>query len=256
MKIEFQDIHTTLGRTEILKGVSLTAESGLITGIIGPNGCGKSTLLKTLFGITPHQAGRILLDGEDSSRFTRRQISSRIGYVGQEVAVVFDFSVRDVVEMALYSSGGRGSREQRRERKREIVDNALSQMQILGLAERSIINLSGGERKMVFLARALAQGCDTIILDEPTNHLDIRHQIFIMDYLKKSQMSILIVLHDLNLAAQYCDRLYLLDRGENVVSGDPRSVLDRAWVSRVFQVDGGFMPDGTQQAGFYLDFNR
>ena len=153
MKIEFDQIQAALGGKEILKGVSLTAEDRQMTGIIGPNGCGKSTLLKTLFGIVPMKGGSIRLDGNDISGYSRKKISSMVGYVGQDVPVAFDFSVRDVVEMALYNTASAGRKETRQKRNKwEIIDCALEEMNIMHLAERSILSLSGGERKMVFLA--------------------------------------------------------------------------------------------------------
>ena len=249
MKIEFDDIHASLGGKEILKGVHLTAEDRMTTGIIGPNGCGKSTLLKTLFGIVPKTRGTIRLDHQDIAGYSKKKISSLVGYVGQDIPVVFDFSVHDIVEMALYSSSGKN-----RQQKEAIICKALEEMQISHLADRSILSLSGGERKMVFLARTIAQGCDTVILDEPTNHLDIKHQLYIMDYLKKSGKTILIVLHDLNLASHYCDRLYMLHQGENAVCGTPEEVLTQEWVRKIFQVSGEFQKEGSSQPGFFLDY--
>ena len=244
MNIAFNDIHVSLGGSEILHGVSLDARDGAITGIIGPNGCGKSTLLKSLFGIVPRAGGTVLLDGIDTATLNRRQIAERVGYVGQEIPVVFDFSVRDVVEMALYVRRGLP-----RHTRKQIIDDALSELDIAHLADRSILTLSGGERKMVFLARSLAQGVDTIVLDEPTNHLDIKHQLFILDYLRRSGKTILIVLHDLRLAAHFCDRLFLLKQGCNLTDGEPSQVLTRTLVKDAFSV-GGYAQDGD----FLMDF--
>ena len=244
MNIAFNDIHVSLGGVEILHGVSLEARNGAITGIVGPNGCGKSTLLKTLFGIVPRVSGTILLDGTDTSTLNRKQIAEKVGYVGQEIPVVFDFSVRDVVEMALYVRRGLPRHERQR-----IIDDALSELGIAHLADRSILTLSGGERKMVFLARSLAQGVDTIVLDEPTNHLDIKHQLFILDYLRRSGRTILIVLHDLRLAAHFCDRIFLLKEGRNLADGEPQTVLTRERVREAFNV-GGYACEGD----FRMDF--
>lgn len=234
MKIEFQKIDVKIGNKEILKGIDLVAENNKITGIIGPNGSGKSTLIKTLFGITSKKKGKILLDNNDISNFSNKEIARQIGYVGQDTSCAFNFSVRDVVSMGTYSRNDiKGNTSVK-----NIVDYALNELNIYHMAERNIQTLSGGERKMVFLARAIAQGVDTIILDEPTNHLDIKHQLFLLNYLKKSKKTIIIVIHDLQLATHYCDELYLLKNGENIINGKPISVLTRENVKEVFEVEG------------------
>lgn len=250
MNIAFHDILVTLGGQQILHGLNLTAQHGKVTGIIGPNGCGKSTLIKTLFGIAPMESGKILLDETDASGLTRKQIAERVGYVGQDIPCVFDFSVRDVVEMALYARRGL-SRNQRS----EIIMDALNTLGIADFANRSILTLSGGERKLVFIARALAQGVDTIILDEPTNHLDIRHQLFILDILKNSGKTILIVLHDLRLAAHYCDHLYLMKSGKILDDGSPMDILTRENVHTAFGIHGHAYEDPIDGADFHLDFS-
>lgn len=234
MRISFQNISVRLGRRKILDGVNLETVPGQITGIVGPNGSGKSTLIKTLFGIVPKRSGDIILDGIPLSSLTRKQVASQVGYVGQDAACVFDFSVREVVEMALYHQNGDG---------RRAVDRALADLKIADLAQNSILTLSGGERKMVFLARAVAQGANAIVLDEPTNHLDIHHQLFILDYLKRSGKTILIVLHDLNIAAMYCDWLYAMKDGRIVDQGAPRNLLTPDFIQDIYNVDAGVMTD-------------
>lgn len=251
MNISFQDIRVTLGGQQILHGMNVTAQNGKVTGIIGPNGCGKSTLIKTLFGIVPMESGKILLDDIDIALLTRKQISERVGYVGQDIPCVFDFSVHDVVEMALYARKGliRSQRE-------GIIMDALSTLGIADFAKRSILTLSGGERKLVFIARALAQGVDTIILDEPTNHLDIRHQLFILDILKNSGKTILIVLHDLRLATHYCDHIFLMKSGQNLASGMPMDVLTRENVNAAFGICGYAHSDCIDGADFHIGFSQ
>lgn len=250
MNVAFYDVHVTLGGQQILHGLNLTAQHGKLTGIIGPNGCGKSTLIKTLFGIVPMESGRIFLGDTDAFGMTRRQIAQCVGYVGQDVPCVFDFSVYDVVEMALYARRGL-SRNQRS----EIIMDALNTIGIADFANRSLLTLSGGERKLVFIARALAQGVDTIILDEPTNHLDIRHQLFILDILKNSGKTILIVLHDLRLAAHYCDHLYLMQSGKILDSGTSLDILTPGNVQTAFGIHGHAYQDAIDGADFHIDFS-
>ena len=181
MTIEYNNIGVKLGGKDILTGTSLRSHENKIVGIIGANGCGKSTLIKTTFGIVPYHSGNIFIDGNPISDFSPRDLASKIGYVGQDTSCAFDFSVRDVVAMGLYVQ-----KDKNKKNKKEIVSAALKELGIEHFADRSIQRLSGGERKMVFIARAVAQGADMFILDEPTNHLDISHQLFVMDYLKRS----------------------------------------------------------------------
>lgn len=250
MKIEFQDTCVKLGGKTILDNVSLTAKSGKMTGIVGPNGCGKSTLLKTVFGIVSKQKGKLLIDGKDAGEMSKKEIASQIGYVGQDSACSFDFSVYDVVEMGLYN------RKDKKKSSRVIVEEALETLHISHMMDRNIQTLSGGEKKMVFMARAIAQGVDTIILDEPTNHLDIKHQLFILNYLKKSGKTILIVLHDLRLAVHYCDELFVLKQGKNRYQGTPMEVLTPEHVRQVFEVEGNAYFDHLGKLDFHLKMDE
>lgn len=235
MDILFSNIHVRLGGKEILHGVDMTARHGKITGIIGPNGCGKSTLIKTVFGIVKRQEGEILLGDQKISELSSRDVASMVGYVGQENVSVFDFSVSEVVAMALYLTR---RRKDDKRKSHEIVMDALTQLNIQDMADRNIVTLSGGERKMVYLARAVAQQADTLILDEPTNHLDIKHQLFILNYLKNSGKTVLIVLHDLNLASHFCDEVVLMKDGYVLRQGKPLEVLTEENVRASFDIQG------------------
>ena len=144
MIVSYENIHVILGGKKILNGVSILAEEGRITGIIGPNGCGKSTLVKTTFGICPYTQGDIMLNQESIKRYSPKKLASRIGYVGQDVACAFDFSVFDVVSMGLYA------RADKSRAAKEVVEEALEELQIAQFRDRNILSLSGGERKMVF----------------------------------------------------------------------------------------------------------
>lgn len=231
MKIEFESITVKAGKKIILDNLCLKAQPDEVTGIIGPNGSGKSTLIKTLFDIAKKSSGDIFLNGKNINKMTKREVSNLVGYVSQEMNCVFDFSVKEVVSMGLYG-------KKYNEPEHQIVERALEDLNILHLKDRSILNLSGGERKLMFLARAVAQNVDAIILDEPTNHLDIKHQLFILNYLKKTGKTIIVVLHDLQLAAHYCDNIYLINSGKNVCSGKPGMVLTKKNVREIFGVSG------------------
>ncbi len=249
MELSFEGIHVTLGKTEILKGVDLLAQDGKITGIIGPNGSGKSTLMKTLFGIVKCQKGQILLDGKPIKDYPRDYIAQHIGYIAQETSCPFDFTVREMVAMGLYPH----DRRYRSTSKDEIITEALEQTGITGMGERSFLSLSGGEKKSVMLARAIAQQAQTLVLDEPTNHLDIRHQLFILDFISQKKFTSLIVLHDLNFACMYCEQLYLLNEGEVVAHGTPVEVLTADNVQKVFGVNGYAKVYDGDQCRFFLE---
>lgn len=246
MKLLYESVRVRRGKREILKGVSLEVEKGRMTGLIGPNGCGKSTLVKTTLRLFPAVSGKILLEGQPIAQYPPRELASQIGYVGQETNFAFDFSVAEVVVMGLYA------RKDRPASPKEAVCQALAEMQIPHLHDRSILSLSGGERKLALIARALVQGADTLILDEPTNHLDIHHQLFLLDYLKRSGKTILIVLHDLRLAAHYCDSLVLLSEGIKIVQGSPLEVLCEQNVSNTFGITGHAYYNANGQADFDL----
>ena len=231
MKISYENIQVRLGGKDILTGTTLASREGEIVGIIGANGCGKSTLIKTTFGIVSYHGGTVRVNDRPAKDYSPRELASMIGYVGQDVNCAFDFSVSDVVAMGLYARKDKSN-------SRQIVAKALEELDISEFADRSIQRLSGGERKMVFIARAIAQGAEMFILDEPTNHLDIRHQLFVMEYLKRTGMTTLIVIHDLRLAAHYCDYLYMLADGGVVAEGKPIDVLSKANIQRVFGIDG------------------
>lgn len=232
MTISYENIHVRLGGKDILTGVTLQSMEGKVVGIIGANGCGKSTLMKTTFGLVPCTEGQVLVDGRSARDIPPRELASMVGYVGQDTACAFDFTVRDVVAMGLYARRDNGRKA------RETVDAALAELGITRFAERSIQRLSGGERKMVFIARAIVQGADILLMDEPTNHLDIRHQLFLMDYLRSTGRTTLVVNHDLRLAAHYCDYLYMLRDGTVFAQGEPLDVLTRENVSQVFGIQG------------------
>ena len=235
-KIEYNGIYLKLGGKEILNNVTVKAEKGNITGIVGPNGCGKSSLIKTTFGFYEYNKGDIFIDGVSHKKYSQKELSSKIGYVAQENNTVFNFTVYDIVSM------GNSNKKS--------VYNALEELKISHLAKEQIQKLSGGEKKIVFIARAIAQNTDTIILDEPTNHLDINHQLFILDYLKNSGKTVLIVIHDLRLATKYCDTIYVIKKGKNFCFGEPQKALSKKNVEEVFSIKG----EAINVDGYGIDF--
>ena len=215
------------GRGAVLDGVGLAVGSGEIVGVIGPNGSGKTTLVRLLAGVLRPQAGQVTLDGARLDALSRRDIARRLAVVPQDSALEFPFTALEVVLM------GRAPHLPPlafpRTRDLAIAREAMTRLEVAAVEDRTLLQLSGGERQRVLLARALAQQPRVLLLDEPTTHLDLRHQTGIYDTVRglarADGVAVLSVLHDLNLAALYCDRLLLLARGRIVADGPPADVL-------------------------------
>lgn len=227
-------ISHSYGRMPVLVGVDLRVCRGEVLGLIGPNGSGKTTLLRTLFGALRPQEGTVTFDGRPLAQLSSRQIAQRIAVVVQEPQSELMLSVADMVllgrtpHLGLFSR--RGSRDD------EIAAAALEKVGALGLAHRAVSELSGGEKQRVLIARALVQEADCLLLDEPTNHLDIGYQHQVLDLVRSLDMTAVVILHDLNLAARYCDRLVLLDQGRVRATGDVREVLRPELIEPVYGV--------------------
>lgn len=222
----------------VLNDLSLSVYEGDFVAVLGANGTGKSTLLRVIAGLLPPQNGCILLYGKDCYALSRRQIAQKMAFVPQNASVWQDFTCREIVEMGCYAHcDGRKSYSQNM----AAVMKAMRDTDTLALADRSIVELSGGEFQRVRIAQALAQNTAVLLLDEPTNHLDICFQIEIMDLLltlnRERHLTIVAVLHDLNLASQYCSRLVVLERGTVAADGEPTKVLTKELIKRIFKVD-------------------
>ncbi|SER53235.1 iron complex transport system ATP-binding protein [Lentzea xinjiangensis] len=211
----------------IIEGITLHAENEVV-GIVGPNGSGKSTTLRCVYRALKPDAGTVLIGGQSVHR--RQDLARELSALTQESQVEFDFTVAEVVEM------GRLPHRRDPARDRRVVAEALARVDVAHLAGRSFLSLSGGERQRVLIARAVAQEPEVLVLDEPTNHLDIRHQLDVLALARGLGVTVLTVLHDLNLAASYCDRLYVLDEGRVVAHGTPEEVLVPELVAKVFHV--------------------
>ncbi|WP_143532555.1 heme ABC transporter ATP-binding protein [Saccharothrix sp. ALI-22-I] len=214
----------------ILHGIDLHAPAGEVHGIVGPNGSGKSTTLRCVYRALEPSGGVVRLDGRDIAGTKIRDTARDLAALTQDSHVEFDFTVAEVVAM------GRLPHRTTPRTDAEIVAGALSRVDAEHLADRSFLSLSGGERQRVLIARALAQQPEVLVLDEPTNHLDISHQLAVLTVVRALDVTVLAVLHDLNLAAAYCDRLHVLDHGRVVRSGTPEEVLTPEVLHEVFHV--------------------
>lgn len=220
-----------------LSDVELRVLPGEVRAVLGPNGSGKSTLLKLLLGALRPDAGRALYAGRPLGEWPRRELAARVGVVHQAEEAVFPISVREMVAMGRYPHLGAWRGEGPADRR--AIELALERCDIGHLALRSVATLSGGERQRARLARALAQEPETLVLDEPTASLDIRHEMQILELAaalaRESGVTVLLVTHNLNLAARYADRLLLLDAGRIAAEGTPRAVLTRETIERVYR---------------------
>jgi len=197
-----------------------------ITGIVGPNGSGKSTLLRIAAGLITPQRGSVRLKGQPITGLKRRQVARTLGFLPQEVPQLFDFSVDQVVRMGRYAHLRPLSMETPEDRR--IAEQALAAVELSGVGHRTLSHLSGGERRRVLIASVLAQQPEILLLDEPTNALDIHHAASIMRLLTglgRKGPTVVIVTHDINLAALFCERLLLLTRGRIQADGSPEEVI-------------------------------
>jgi len=254
--IRAEHVSVLAGERVLLDDVSFEVPTGSVTGIVGPNGSGKTTLLRALIRAAPVAQGRITLDGHDIRTRSRRWIARRIAEVGQRVEPDPSLSVTDEValgglaEQGVLRSGGAG-----------FDPTVAAALQAVGLTPRAsdrLATLSGGELQRVAIARAMAQRADHVLLDEPTNHLDIRHRLEIAELLRQIAPTVVIVLHDLELAARVCDHIVMLASGQIVGAGPPNELLRPELLDPVYDVRTHVRtsPDGHPQLSFSLPVER
>ncbi len=234
MRLTVTGLAVELDRVPILAGVDAHAEAGELVGVVGPNGSGKSTLLRTVYRALRPVAGTVTVGGTDIWHLTVREAAQRTAAVLQERPESIELTVRELVATGRTPHVGAFARD--RPADRAACAAALDLVGMAGAAGRMVDTLSGGERQRVLLARALAQEPRVLVLDEPTNHLDIRFQLELLALVKSLRLTAFVALHDLNLAADFCDRVYVLDRGRVVACGPPAEVFDVDLISRVFGV--------------------
>ena len=234
--IEAHSISFRYHEAWVLREVSFRVEKGEFVGVIGPNGSGKTTLLKLLYRLLAPQMGEILFELVPMKKMDRRDIAKRIAVVAQETQLLFPFSVLETVLMGRSPYLGRLLFES--EKDLEIARKAMEWTKILPFSERPVEELSGGERKRVFIARALAQEPDVILLDEPTANLDIQHQIEFLDLIltlnRDRGLTIVMASHDMNIASEFCDRLILLQGGRIYQMGTPEEVVTKENIESVY----------------------
>ncbi|HVZ02037.1 MAG TPA: ABC transporter ATP-binding protein [Dongiaceae bacterium] len=235
MTIAIHDAVWKTGGKLVLDGVSLDVTSGQMLGLLGPNGSGKSSLLRLICRLRPLASGIIRLDGRDIAGFARRDLAQRLALVEQQASTDAPLTALDVVGLGRTPHRGALSAWARHDE--ETIAAALHAVEMWEKRKQAWHTLSGGERQRVQIARALAQEPTELLLDEPTNHLDVRHQLELMALLRRLPVTSVVALHDMNLAAAFCDRLVVLRDGRVAAAGTVAEVLTPALIADVFGVD-------------------
>lgn len=234
MELNVKDLAITIGQEQIVKSVSLQTQKEQFVGIIGANGCGKSTMLKGIYkGIKP-QAGTVFLDDLDLLAASEKKVAQRLGVVNQFNELNFDLTVFQMV--LLGRTPHKKLLESDTQEDIEIVNDALVKTNLTNYVDRSFLSLSGGEKQRVILARTIAQQPKYMILDEPTNHLDIRYQLEILTCVKNLGIGVLAALHNLELAAHYCDYIYAMKAGKIIAEGKPEELFTAALIEEIYEV--------------------
>ncbi|PIW65896.1 MAG: hypothetical protein COW11_06190 [Candidatus Omnitrophica bacterium CG12_big_fil_rev_8_21_14_0_65_43_15] len=235
--VDVKNIYCGYDKKEVIKGVSFSVEKGNFTGIIGPNGAGKTTLFRAMTGALPLYKGTITYRNNDISKISARELAKDMAVIPQIVSVPFSFTVSEFVFMARFAHLGRFQAPGKVDY--DAVDQALRSAGVAHLKNRDINELSGGERQMAILAQGFAQSPKILLLDEPTAHLDIKHQVAIMNILEKLNkergLTVVVILHDLNLAAEYCNNLILLNEGKIHKKGGVNEVLTQDVIEEVYK---------------------
>ncbi len=241
MEVKTLDVEAYLGESHILKGLSIHANKKEFVGIIGPNGSGKSTLLKCIYRTLQPSTGAIFLDDKNIKDFSMKESAKKMAVVSQHNNYNFDFTVSDMVLM------GRAPHKKFIEKDNaedyKIMEESLERVGMTDYAKRSFSSLSGGEKQRIILARALAQKTECLILDEPTNHLDIKYQLQFMATVKELGGTVISAIHDLNIAALYCDKIYAMKAGKIVSYGIPKEVLTKELIKSLYEVDAKVTED-------------
>lgn len=234
MRLLAEDVTVVIDGARIIRDVTLEAPAGSVVALVGPNGSGKSTFLRAVYRSLQPDAGKILLDDEDVWKLTARASSLRTAVVLQDDSPEFEFTVREVVELGRVPHRRTFNRMSITDQ--VAITDALTRAGVTELQDRYVATLSGGERQRVYLARALAQQTPVLILDEPTNHLDLLAQTELLELLTDLPATVIVALHDLNLAATHSDRVVVLDHGQIAAAGLPDQILTPELIEATYGV--------------------
>lgn len=256
--IKIQNLKWKFGDRLILKDINLTIKKGYFYSIIGPNGSGKTTLLRNIAKSLEPKPKTVFVDNVDITRLSRRDMAKRLSVVPQNTNIEFEFTVMDIVLMGRSPYIGRFLAEGRKDL--EIAERAMKSTNTWHLKDKPITQISGGERQRVIVARALAQDTDIMLLDEPVSQLDIHHQIELMEtiqgLIKDRKITVISVMHDLNLAAQYSDYIILMNEGKVVCQGMPGDVITEENIRRVYKLDSYIMDNPVTGKPFIMHVKK
>ncbi len=234
--ISIRHLSHAYGKARVLEDLSFEVEPGAFFTIIGPNGSGKSTLMRLVSGVLPHGRGEIKIAGRSLKRYSGRELARKIAYVPQTVSQAFPFTVEELV--LLGRSPHQGILGMNTRQDYDAAHQAMGFTNVDHLGQRTLDQISGGERQRVFIARAICQDPEIMLLDEPASALDLAHQVMLMDLMERLKretgITIVMVSHDINLAAMYSDHMVLLAGGRVVRNGPPARVLDPSMLEQVF----------------------
>ena len=235
--ISIENITAGYGKNIVLKNVSANVRQGEFIGLIGPNGSGKTTLLRVLSGVLIPTDGKIMFAGKNLRKISRRTLARSMACLSQDICLDLSFTVRQIALMGRYAHIPATASQTAADL--QIADEAMQRADVAHLSERLITEISGGERQRALIAMCLAQQPQVLLLDEPTNHLDVGHQLSVLDLIKKlnhqTNMTVVAVFHDLNLASEYCDKLIVLDNGQIEAAGSPQDVLTSDMIAKVYR---------------------
>ena len=247
--ISVENIDAGYGGEMIINNVSMDIEKGKFIGLVGPNGSGKTTLLRVISAMLKPASGKVLLNDKNIHNIKKRELAKTMAVLPQDSNLPLPFTVRQIVLMGRFPYLPATGRETQKDF--DIADNAMKMADVAHLSDRAITELSGGERQRTLIAMCIAQQPKILLLDEPTSHLDIGHQISVFDLIKKlneqAEMTVIAVLHDLNLAAEYCHKIMVMSDGKITASGKPEEVLTSKIIREVFDANVMTVTNPTSQ---------
>ena len=254
--LEIKDLHASIDGKEILKGLTLTLKKGEVAAIMGPNGSGKSTLLKLLARQQPSSSGTIRFEGRALRTWSDRDYARKVAYLPQQTPPAAGMLVKELVALGRYPWHGALGRFG--DIDRDKVANAMALTHIEPFADRLVDTLSGGERQRVWIAMLVAQDAECLLLDEPTSALDIAHQIEVLSLVKQlareRNLGVVVVLHDVNMAARFCDEIIALHSGKLIARGTPDKIMTPAELESIYGIPMGVMP--SPDHGHLISFAR
>lgn len=236
--LQINKLYFSYGKAEVLKGIDFTINKNMVAGIIGGNGSGKSTLLKNISGYLKPESGNVFIGKKNIKDFAIKDKAKNIAYVPQEMPHDFEFNCYDVVMMGRMPFLKRFQSESKEDK--NIVKESMEITNTWRFKDKNINELSGGERQRVYIARALAQKPKILLMDEPVSHLDIKYQIEILSLVNSLSLKgilVITVLHDINLASQFCDEIFIMKEGKIMASGDPEKVLTPDNIKSAFSIE-------------------